>query len=409
MKYLYFGLFSLPITLNIAGRPRGYTMFLPNLSWKWAAPGLALAALCLCVMSTAVSADVHPVNVVEVQNQSSYQVERLFAGRVVGSQRAEIGFELDGKVVKVNVENGQGVRRGDVLAELDTTALRIEQKELQASREEVSARLEQIGRDLQRYRSLSAKGYISQGQLDQLESDQRATRAQINQIEERLRGVAVRLDKARLVATFGGEIANVKIEEGVIVSSGQAVMQLVETGRSEAIFGVSGELGRELVIGQSLPVYSNRGQWLAQVIAVSENLDWRTQTRSVRVALPVDIPHVDGETIQLLVPAHRQQEGFWVTQSALLGDVRGTWAVYQVVGDGDSTRLVKRSVRTRYQHNGRVFVSSELDTGDLIVASGTHRLAPGQAVKVKARVEVDTAQGGESQPAEVAVELSDAQ
>lgn len=370
-------------------------MFLPNLSWNWTVLGGALVALFVCVGSHSAFAELHPVTVVKVNNQPSYQVERLFAGRVVGSQRADIGFEFPGKVVSLNVENGQSVRRGDILAELDTTALLIEQKELQANKEEVTARLEQIGRDLQRYRSLSEKGYVSQGRLDQLESEQRATRAQINQIDEKLRGVAVRLDKSRLIATFGGEIANVVIEEGVIVKAGQSVMQLVETGRIEAVFGVPGELGRELVLGQSLPVYSTLGQWQAQVLAVSENLDWRTQTRSVRVALPEGIPHVDGETIQLLVPASRQQEGFWVSQSALLGDVRGTWAVYQVTEQGEDTRIVKRSVRPVYQHDGKVFVSSELDTGDRIVAAGTHRLAPGQAVKIKTTVDLSAAVDGD--------------
>lgn len=372
-------------------------MFLPNLSWNWTALGATLVAVCFCIGSHAAFGDLHPVTVVKVENQPSYQVERLFAGRVVGSQRADIGFEFAGKVVSLNVENGQSVRRGDILAELDTTSLLIDQKELQASKEEVTARLEQIGRDLQRYRSLSEKGYVSQGQLDQLESEQRATRAQINQIDEKLRGVAVRLDKARLIAIFGGEIANVSIEEGVIVKAGQSVMQLVETGQIEAIFGVPGELGRELVLGQSLPVYSKLGQWQAQVLAVSENLDWRTQTRSVRVALPEGIPHVDGETIQLLVPAFRQQKGFWVSQSALLGDVRGTWAVYQVTDKGENTRIVKRSVRPIYHHDGRVFVSSELKTGDRIVAAGTHRLAPGQAVKVKTAA--DPTAAGHSGPA----------
>ena len=77
-------------------------MFLPNLSWNWTALGATLVAVCFCIGSHAAFGDLHPVTVVKVENQPSYQVERLFAGRVVGSQRADIGFEFAGKVVSLN-------------------------------------------------------------------------------------------------------------------------------------------------------------------------------------------------------------------------------------------------------------------------------------------------------------------
>ncbi|MDX1504351.1 MAG: hypothetical protein R3221_01460, partial [Spongiibacter sp.] len=169
--------------------------------------------------------------------------------------------------------------------------------------------------------------------------------------------------------------------EGVIVKAGQSVMQLVETGQIEAIFGVPGELGRELVLGQSLPVYSKLGQWQAQVLAVSENLDWRTQTRSIRVELPESTPLVDGETIHLVLHEKRQQPGIWLPMEALLEDVRGSWAVYQVSADAKGKRtLVKRSVQPLYQHKGRVYVDAEVTDGAQVVSAGIHRLAPGQEV-----------------------------
>ncbi len=346
---------------------------------------LMLPLLWLLLMCTAdfTHASPHPVKSERIERQSGYTVQRLFAGRVVGSQRADIGFELAGRVLRLQVDNGQAVAKGELLAELDTEALRIEQGEFRAARREVQARLEQLTRDFSRFTALSEKGYVSSGQLEELDSRLRATRAQLKQVEEQLRGNELRLQKSRLRAPFAGEVAALKIEEGVVVGPGQAVLQLVETGSSEAVFGVSDQLGRDLVLGQDLLIRSGQTLWTVKLLSVSRNLDWRTQTRSIRVQLPQQTPLVDGETVHLILPEERQREGFWLPMSALLGDVRGTWAVYQLSADEQEPGeyyLRKRSVQPLYQYQGQVYLEGALNSGDRVVVAGTHRLAPGQRV-----------------------------
>ena len=357
-------------------------MLYPNFPCRLASLLLPLLmGVSLMLAADCTLANTHPVKTVVVERQQSYQVQRLFAGRVVGSQRADIGFEFAGRVVRLQVENGQPVVRGEVLAELDTEALQIEREELRAARVEVQARLQQIKRDLERFTALSEKGYVSAGQMDDINSRQRATSAQLNQVEEKLRGVKLRLQKSRLLAPFDGEIASLKIEEGVVVGPGKAVMQLVETGSNEAVFGVSDQLGRDLVLGQEMQIRRGSQLWAVKLLSVSRNLDWRTQTRSIRVKLVDQTPLVDGETVHLILPVVRKKAGFWLPMSALLGDVRGTWAVYQVSADDSGIyHLRKRSVQPLYQYRGRVYVQAELQDGDRIVEAGTHRLAPGQRV-----------------------------
>lgn len=360
-------------------------MLFPNFPCRLTCLLPLLVAASLLLVNTDALAGPHPVKTVLVERQSSYQLERLFAGRVVGSQRSDIGFELAGRVVELHVVNGQAVAKGEVLAELDGQALAIERGELLALQREVEARLAQLRNDLKRFSALSEKGYVSAGQMDDINSRQRATEAQLRQVKEKLRGVALRLQKSRLVAPFSGEIAGLKIEEGVIVSPGQPVMQVVETGSSEAVFGVSDQLGRDLQVGQELKIRRADQLWSVKLLSVSRNLDWRTQTRNIRVELIEETPLVDGETVHLILPVTREKAGFWLPMSALLGDVRGTWAVYQVSPSGDDSEgyyLRKRSVQALYQYRGRVYVEAELASGDRVVQAGTHRLAPGQKVRL---------------------------
>tara|TARA_R110001583_G_scaffold48791_1_gene152728 strand:- start:5860 stop:6927 length:1068 start_codon:yes stop_codon:yes gene_type:complete len=318
-----------------------------------------------------------PVSHLTVEEQSSYQAQRLFAGRVIGGQRAEIGFELAGQVLTVNVDDGEHVEAGQLLASLDLRALKIERAELKAAQVEVSARLAQIDKDLVRLQALREKSYVSEGQLETLRSNQQATAAQLTQVESKLNGVALRLQKSQLLAPFSGEIAGMQLEAGVLVAAGQPLMQIVQTSRSEAVFGVSEQLGRNLVVGQPLKMFGDFGDWQVNLISVAQNLDWRTQTRAVRVAIPAEAPVVDGNTAYLLLPETREVKGFWLPLQALLEDVRGTWAVYQLVGaEDDSFVLKKRSVQVVYQYEGQVYLRGELHSGDKVVSGGMHRLAP---------------------------------
>ncbi|WP_373078456.1 efflux RND transporter periplasmic adaptor subunit [Zhongshania sp.] len=340
----------------------------------------AAALICLAnFLNGAAQAEtrLHPVSHLTIEEQESYEAQRLFAGRVIGSQRAEIGFELAGQVLSVSVKDGERVEAGQLLASLDTRGLQIEQTELNAARVEVSARLAQIDKDLIRFQALRDKSYVSEGQLETLNSNRQATAAQLAQVESKLKGVALRLQKSKLTAPFAGEIAGMQLEAGVLVAAGQPLMQIVQSSRSEAVFGISDQLGRNLVVGQPLSVFGDFGQWQANLISVSQNLDWRTQTRTVRVSLPVEAPAVDGNTAYLLLPETRPVEGFWLPLQALLEDVRGTWAVYQLAPTEDGVfQLKKRSVQVIYQFEDQVYLSGGLRSGDRVVSAGIHRLAP---------------------------------
>ncbi|CAA0079527.1 efflux RND transporter periplasmic adaptor subunit [Zhongshania aliphaticivorans] len=347
---------------------------------------IVLASLLVAVftpLSAQAEVILQRVNSISIERLPAYEAQRLFAGRVIGSQRADIGFELAGQVAEVTVEDGQQVKAGDVLARLDTRSLAIEKSELTAAQHEVSARLGQLDKDIIRFRNLRESGYVSAGQLDELTSRRSETAAQLSQVDARLKGVALRMKKSRMTAPFNGEISTQQLEEGVLVSAGQPLMQLVVTGNTEAVFGISDRLGRNLIYGQSLVVSGDFGQWPASIISVAQNLDWRTQTRTVRVQLPTNAPAVDGNTAYLHLPEKREVAGFWVPLTALLEDVRGTWAVYSLaaVKDG-SYQLRKRSVQPVYQYQGRVYVDGELRTGERVVTAGLHRVSPGLHVSL---------------------------
>jgi hypothetical protein len=73
--------------------------------------------------------------------------------------------------------------------------------------------------------------------------------------------------------------------------------------------------------------------------------------------------------------------GAWLPDVAVTEGARGTWVVYAAVGQGDHEAVLEsRSVIVHHARGNELFVSGALRDKDRVVATGLHRLAPGQRV-----------------------------
>ncbi|MEO1370275.1 MAG: biotin/lipoyl-binding protein, partial [Acidobacteriota bacterium] len=111
--------------------------------------GVLLALLALGVLTStsdevdpaAAVAEPSPVNVVVARLDGGYDVERSFTGRVEARRSSHLGFELGGRLTAVTVEEGDRVRRGQVLARLDTDRLEARRRSAAAQLEQATAEM----------------------------------------------------------------------------------------------------------------------------------------------------------------------------------------------------------------------------------------------------------------------------
>ncbi|WP_372782487.1 efflux RND transporter periplasmic adaptor subunit [Litorivivens sp.] len=321
----------------------------------------------------------HPVNIVQVAPQDSYLANRRFSGRAVAAQRSALAFELPGTVNAVHVENGDKVKQGDVLVELDRRLLEVQANEVAAALAEVQASLEKSERDLRRQQSLQSKGYSAQQSIDDLNANIKILSAQRERLRAQQQGVALRLEKSVLVAPFDGEVVAKAVDSGVIVKEGQPALELVETSHTEAVIGIPEVMKSSVSAGQTVTVSGLFGTTEAEVESVSVTVNPNTLTHSVRIRFPATTQVADGSIVYMLLDQRVEAEGFWLPLSALLEGYRGTWAVYTL---NDQKVLEKSSVTPLYQVGERVFVSAGLAAGTQVVANGVHRYAAGQEVEV---------------------------
>lgn len=327
----------------------------------------------------------HRVDPLTVNRQDNYQVTRSFTGIVAAQQQAELGFELAGKLTRIPVDEGDRVKKSQVLAALDTALLAREQDELKAQLREAEAQLTLVQQNLERIDTLNKKGYASAQQQDELTSERQVLKASLERLSAALAANQTRLDKSLLRAPFDAVVSRRYVDVGAVVDAGTAVLRLLEDAPMEARIGLPIKLLGQVAVGETVNLQTARTTLLGTVLSIGSDVDNSTRTVPIRVRLPARTPVVDGELIDLRLPEMVQKAGFWVPMTALTDGLRGLWNVYVLVpaDETERYRLQARDVQIIHADLERVFVSGALSDGERIAKAGLQRLAPGQTVTLQ--------------------------
>ncbi|MGB3312602.1 MAG: efflux RND transporter periplasmic adaptor subunit [Nodosilinea sp.] len=374
-----------------------------------------------------------PVKTVELAPVEGYSVERQYTGETVAKRSSALGFEQGGTVVAVLVQEGGTVQAGQPLARLDTRTLDAQRQQIAAQRDQAVATLNELQNgprqqsiaaaqaavgDLQQQLALSqtqrdrrvdlyARGAISREELDQqtfgtgalqnrlaqaqseLNELQAGTRpeqvaaqaARVRQLEASIQAVDVDLSKAVITAPFGGRISDRPVDEGVVVSGGQTVLQLSEGGATEARIGLPAEVADSLSIGSAQTVAVGDRTFAATVTGLLPELE--STSRTVTAVLTLETPDdlTLGQTARLVITETQPTAGFWLPSTALVQGEQGLWSVYVAEPNQDAAAEVARQpVEIVHTEGDRVLVQGLVEPGDRVITAGTHRVVPGQAV-----------------------------
>ncbi|MCZ6828524.1 MAG: efflux RND transporter periplasmic adaptor subunit [Gammaproteobacteria bacterium] len=345
---------------------------------------LALPIIAGCQANSEESGEIIylPVEAVRISAQPGYQLTRSFTGVVLPAQRAEIAFEFSGTIENILVNEGDQVDVGELVAKLDTALLEIERRQLQAQLAESQADLRLTRANLLRQTSLESDGYASRQHRDELEAARDAVDARIRQLRAALDGNQVKQEKAHLYTPFAGVIGERFLEQGSAAAPGLPVLRVLETGRLEAHIGVPRELAGKLQPADEVSVIVGKELIGGKVLAVGAELKSRSHTVKVRIGLELE-GALSGSLVQLQLPDRIGNTGFTIPLSALSASLRGLWRVYLLRPVGkDLFRVESRDLQLRYAGEREAFVEGGLHDGDLLVASGVHRVVPGQIVRI---------------------------
>ncbi|MCW8349138.1 biotin/lipoyl-binding protein, partial [Vibrio sp. ZSDZ65] len=98
------------------------------------------------------------VESLQLEQAEHYNVKREYVGIIKAAQKANLGFELAGKVSEIYVDVGDRVEKGQSLLTLDIELLKTEANQLKARDRELNARLDLVKANLKRQQALKANG-----------------------------------------------------------------------------------------------------------------------------------------------------------------------------------------------------------------------------------------------------------
>nr|WP_294560561.1 efflux RND transporter periplasmic adaptor subunit [uncultured Rhodopila sp.] len=198
-------------------------------------------AACLLVLIAATANADQPPRPVRVQTVSYGQQQDAvtYAGTVQARVQASLGFRVAGKVTERDVDIGNHVAAGQILAKLDPADLRLAvEADIQSVRaaeaEAVDARAE-----FQRYQRLGrgSPAFIA-SEYDKRRAALGGAEARLAQAQRQLAVARDQLDYTELRADADGVITDLKLEPGQVVAAGQTVINLAHTAETEIVVDV---------------------------------------------------------------------------------------------------------------------------------------------------------------------------
>lgn len=282
------------------------------------------------------------------------------------ARRAVLAAEVSGVVDVMRVEVGQRIGAGQLVAAVDTRALAQALAEAEAYHRQATAQH-------QRATSLYEKRSITQQQLlDAVTAKDVA--------DSRLASVRLDLEKSRIRAPWGGEVAARRVEVGDYVTPGQPVIELVDASTLKVRAPAPALDVPYLEIGApvSIRVDAYPGEvFTGRLVRFGAELDPRARSLDVEA----EIANRDGRlkpgmSARLEVPRRTLEDAVLVPLEALvdLGEQRAVF----VVLDGLARRRV---VELGPVVGERVVVLSGVAAGEPVVVEGEQRIADGQAVR----------------------------
>lgn len=154
-------------------------------------------------------------------------------GRVVTYPGAEVrvGAERDGRLVRVLVEEGATVRKGQLLAEIESDELRAALAEARARVAEAEAEGRLADANLARRRQLTEEKILAVHDLDQATRDVETAGARVETARASVSRYEALLAKSRIAAPIAGTVVARKIDAGQMVATGDHAFTVADLGR----------------------------------------------------------------------------------------------------------------------------------------------------------------------------------
>ncbi|PTE13039.1 efflux RND transporter periplasmic adaptor subunit [Fuscovulum blasticum DSM 2131] len=313
----------------------------------------------------------------------TWPVEVQASGWLQPWAEAVIASELGGeRITAVNVEVGDVVKAGEVMAELSRASVENRIAELEATLESARAGLETATEDADRARQLSGGSSLSRQEIAGYLSAERQAQASVTVAEAQLATQQLSLANTRIVAASDGVVSEVSAALGQVVSQGQELFRLIRDSRIEWQAEVPLFQLRGIKAGTRVAIPSPIGDIGGTVRRVSPEA---SQTNG-RVLVYVDPEPPEGgpmpKTGILVSGSFIVDETKAVTLPSTAITLQDGFSYVFVIKAGETTTVLRERVDTGRRRADRVEILGDFPVDAKVVLSGGAFLSDGSVVRV---------------------------
>jgi RND family efflux transporter MFP subunit len=300
--------------------------------------------------------------IAELRNLSQ---EDEFLGSFTPNREIEIRPLAGGEVIQLPINEGQGVKAGQLLAKLDDEQTRFQIEALQVT-------LEGYQNDLKRYEVLVKGDAVPAVNVERTQLSIRGTQAQIKQLKKQIENTVI-------TAPFAGIVTSKMIEKGSVVSMGTPIAKITDISALKLVVNIPEKAINQFRVGQNIPIETQ----------VYPNVYFNGKVNMVSIEgdaahnYPVEIlvqnnsrnPLKSGMYGSIVNDNQLKSQSLSVPRQAIVGSTKKA-QVYVI----EKGKAVLKDVTIGVTNNEYYEITNGLKSGDQVVVSGQINLQNGTLV-----------------------------
>jgi HlyD family secretion protein len=352
------------------------------------------------------------------------------SGRIVTPQRVAVGAVTTGRVTRIPVSEGQSVKRGDLLIELEDGDERAAVEQARAAVAQAEAKIRQLRelglpaaqqsliqaeaqaiqarRQFDRSRELKEKGFVSQAALDDAKRNLDVAESQLNaaRLQVKSQGPAgseaalaqtalaqaranlglaqAKLDETVIRAPVDGVLIGRAVEPGNVVQPGKELMALAPAGETQVVVQIDEKNLSQLKLGQKALGSADafpRERFAAELVYINPGIDPQRGSVEVKLRVPNPPDYLRQDmTVSVDIEVARRS-GVVVVPADAVREPNGAQPWVLAV---NGWRAERRTVKLGLRGDGRIEVLEGVAPEDLLIPAANGTVREGQRVRAVA-------------------------
>jgi len=352
--------FATPISIAVAVICAGWAIYATQHQPQAGAAGAPVAGARNSAPATVMLAPVR-------SERLSQKIEAL--GNARANESVDVSSKTSNVVTAIRFRDGETVRRGQLLVQLDDAQARADVATAQAVLTESESQFN-------RSRELMNTQVLSKSSFDQLEGTVKANRSRLAAANARLEDTVIR-------APFSGRVGLRRVSVGTLISPGDVITTLDDTSIIKLDFSVPENLLATMRAGLSVrataPAFPGRA-FVGKVASIDSRVDMNTRSVTVRALLANEDGALKAGMFLNVTLANDERSALVIPEEALTPEAERQYVF--VVSDG---RAQRREVRIGGRSPGNVEILAGLTAGERVIVEGTQKVRDGSQVVASER------------------------